>query len=202
MNGCRSAPTARPNWTKRSIGSGLASVPSFQTNFVLRRFSMIGLIDLNFTGRGITMTFTIRIILVLWGFMTLGDMAQAATYPVNQCPADRYGANLNCTANDVRFAGSPEVLAINGVPGATTCPARDAGQLWMSGLRSKQRQTRATTSGYMSAMTPKTSNWSPPAAGMRVVPVFPFQTMPKGSRIWTATSAVMSVMDRKHSPPL
>ncbi len=69
------------------------------------------------------MTFTIRIILVLWGFMTLGDMAQAATYPVNQCPADRYGANLNCTANDVRFAGSPEVLAINGVPGATTCPA-------------------------------------------------------------------------------
>lgn len=71
----------------------------------------------------IVMATSIKATLAFLSFLTLGNMALAATYPVNQCPADRYGANLNCNANDVRFAGSPEVLAINGVLDATTCPA-------------------------------------------------------------------------------
>ena len=69
------------------------------------------------------MTLKINVILALWCFMIFGDGVLAATFPVNQCPADRYGANLNCSANDVRFAGNPEVLSINGAPNATTCPA-------------------------------------------------------------------------------
>lgn len=29
-------------------------------------------------------------------------------FPVDQCPADRYTSKLNCTSNDVKFAGDPE----------------------------------------------------------------------------------------------
>jgi hypothetical protein len=49
------------------------------------------------------------ILIKIWGvslfFLLLAATGTAHAYPVNQCPADRFGEDLNCTANDVSITG-------------------------------------------------------------------------------------------------
>lgn len=58
---------------------------------------------------------------ILGGALPLAS--QGATFPVDQCAADRYGQSLNCTANDLEFAKDAEILSVDGVPGVTACVA-------------------------------------------------------------------------------
>lgn len=51
---------------------------------------------------------------VLGGALPLAS--QGASFPVDQCAADRYGQSLNCTANDLEFAKDAEILSVDGVP--------------------------------------------------------------------------------------
>jgi hypothetical protein len=52
--------------------------------------------------RGLSLFFVISL---AWVVATAISIAPAYAFPVNQCPADRYGANLGCTANDVSITG-------------------------------------------------------------------------------------------------
>ncbi len=65
----------------------LGSVPGFVFGFAKNSIAWLAIISL------------------AWMFATAISIAPAYAFPVNQCPADRFGDDLNCTANDVSITG-------------------------------------------------------------------------------------------------